>query len=315
MLRKGKGMEVRALKYDDLEQVIEMDEVSGFCLEQWVKALENEDDNDYSYGIFDGDRLVGYCTIGIADDAVSIIENDPDYVSDHSLMLSDVYIDADYRHRMVGLQLLAEALNMRVEDETVYLEMRYNKLYDFYRKVGFEPVKSHVLKRVMRKDSILTKTLYAVCQANHGHDYMWIFDEETLRKEVEERIGSFPDEDEEQWIDMFWPIGGSNTSPTMFRKLNNLKEVYDCLVHECPGREWEDPLVGDIMDYLRTVDTDDGSITQELLDMMGLRAADLTMTDEERVNELKSLGYTEEELWGDYINYRYSEAKEEKKGA
>lgn len=67
---------VRPFRYTDLKDVLKMDDESGNYVSQWVKDLEGEDDNynDYSWGIYIDNELAGYCTIGYADDVCPVIE-------------------------------------------------------------------------------------------------------------------------------------------------------------------------------------------------------------------------------------------------
>lgn len=131
---------VRPFRYDDLADVIEMDAESGNCVQQWVKDLEPDEDNDYSWGIYNGNILMGYCTIGYADDVCSTIENHPLH-AEESYLLSDVYMKPDYRHQGYGLKLITETIKGRfAKEETlpVFLQAFYDDLKYFYGKAGFE---------------------------------------------------------------------------------------------------------------------------------------------------------------------------------
>lgn len=63
---------VKLLTMKELHSVRFMDVVSDFYVEQWL-----EENTDYAWGIFknETDELMGYCTIGYADDTSDIIEN------------------------------------------------------------------------------------------------------------------------------------------------------------------------------------------------------------------------------------------------
>lgn len=125
-------LEIRSLFSCDADQVRTMDEASGFCLEQWL------DDDEYSWGILYQNKLIGYCSVGGADDVGKDITDDPDYNSYDSLLLSDVYVDPEYRHQGVGTYMLSKVLS-KVQSEciTVYCCPSSYDLENFYEGVGF----------------------------------------------------------------------------------------------------------------------------------------------------------------------------------
>lgn len=147
------------------------------------------------------------------------------------------------------------------------------------------------------------KELFAVSQAHCGHEYCWIFDGPT----VEKHIGYLPKEGEFLCEEMFWPMGGSNVSATFVKKLNSWDEAYRFLTIENEGPDSADPMLIELAEYLRTVDVEDGSITQEVLDHFGLKASELTQYDD-RYDELLKLGYKPADFYGDESETRYSEA-------
>lgn len=88
---------VKLLTMKELHSVRFMDVVSDFYVEQWL-----EENTDYAWGIFknETDELMGYCTIGYADDTSDIIEKHPEHTDD-SLLLSDVYIKPQFRIKVM----------------------------------------------------------------------------------------------------------------------------------------------------------------------------------------------------------------------
>ena len=134
-------MTVKPLNKHDIDDVWNMDNDSGFYISQWEEDMD--ENNDYSWGIYDDDnKLIGYCSIGYADDVVSTIENHPLYSTD-AYLLSDVYIKPEYRHNGLGLRMITEVIRQRFERESVqpvFLEVMYDKLKDFYSKAGFESI-------------------------------------------------------------------------------------------------------------------------------------------------------------------------------
>lgn len=121
---------IRTLSEDnqkDIERVSEMDELSNYYIIGWLES-------DMAYGLFEGEKLIGYLTLGYADDCGDLIENHPDYSSD-SRMLSNVYIRNEYRGKKLGLTFISEVL---IEvDESIYLDFLHDRLADYYKEIGF----------------------------------------------------------------------------------------------------------------------------------------------------------------------------------
>ena len=83
----------------EFDSFLNLDFISCFSVAEWL-----DDNTDYAWGIFKNDELIGYCTIGIADDMDAIVESHPEHTVD-SLCISDVYIEKRYRHKGYGTQL------------------------------------------------------------------------------------------------------------------------------------------------------------------------------------------------------------------
>lgn len=127
-----------------LSEVKTMDQMSGFRMEQWL-----DDNVDFAWGLFHNDKLIGYCSIGIADDTEPLIEGHEAYKEDSSLYLCDVFILPEYRNQGYGSQMIKESIETRWkmdgEKNTVYLhamgitgDLPYDeKLKSFYEKIGF----------------------------------------------------------------------------------------------------------------------------------------------------------------------------------
>ena len=140
-----KGIYVYPLSEDNQILVQTMDQMSGFCVEQWLN-----DNIDFAWGIFHDEKLIGYCTIGIADDTDDpLIEGHVAYKEDSSLLMSDVFILSEYRNQGYGSKMVKESIETRWkmdnEKNTVYLQAMGNtgdlsydeKLKSFYEKIGF----------------------------------------------------------------------------------------------------------------------------------------------------------------------------------
>lgn len=117
---------------------------------------------------------------------------------------------------------------------------------------------------------------YGVSQSCHGHEYRWIFDEQTL---INNGVDFSTFEDGE-YVDILYPIGGSNSSATCFQKLADDEEIESFLKGEADGPDVSDPMLVDIAEYLLTVDTDYDSCTQEFLDKFNLKKEDLSQYDD-----------------------------------
>lgn len=116
-------------------------------------------------------------------------------------------------------------------------------------------------------------TYYGVSQSFHGHEYRWIF----TKEEIERNIGAFEDND---YRDIGYPIGGSNSSATYFLPLENDEQILAFMTGEAEGPDLEDPMLVDIAEYIMTVDTDCGSCTQEFFEKFGLKREDLEQFDD-----------------------------------
>lgn len=134
---------VRALTEKSRTDVESLDEMSGNCVSQWL-----EDNEDYAWGLFKNNNLIGYCTIGYADDCGPEIENFKGYTHD-SLLLSDVFIKPEYRKQGYALLMIDEAIRLRTanEKELIFLTVLYDDLRNLYEKCSFMYVKNGVMVR------------------------------------------------------------------------------------------------------------------------------------------------------------------------
>ena len=152
------------------------------------------------------------------------------------------------------------------------------------------------------------ENLYFVSQSSHGHEYVWIFDEEGLRESGSyETIIDWLDKDGSAVVDILWPMGGSNSSATYIVRVDSEEDAKNHLLAKADGPDSEDPMLVELAEYLRTVDTDYG-VTKRILDKYGLKAEDLTQYDN-RYDELIGLGVKPEDFYGDRSDERYSEVK------
>lgn len=130
---------VRALSENDRASVLKMDCLSGSHLDEFL-----EDNTDYAWGIFVDGEMVGYCSLGLADDVEPLIEEHPGYKLGGSMILSDVYISPFYREHGYGTMLIRGAMANRWELDgkinSVYLQAMDPKVMNFYKKSGFKQI-------------------------------------------------------------------------------------------------------------------------------------------------------------------------------
>lgn len=130
---------VRPLTESDKTQVETLDEESNDYVSQWL-----EDNEDYAWGAFLGETLIGYCTTGYADDCCDAIANHPAHTDD-SILLSDVFILPEYRHNGYAIQMITDALEFRHKSdnnphEAVFLTVLCDNLKTLYNRLGFSSI-------------------------------------------------------------------------------------------------------------------------------------------------------------------------------
>lgn len=143
--------EVRGLSEQDTIATKQLDEMSGCGLAPWVADTGPEDDS-FGWGLFVNDRLIGYCSIGYADDVCKKNTNYPLYAG-NSLLVSDVFIRPAYRHFGLGRRMIKYAIEKRWEldgsKEPVFLVCVQENAKNVYRKAGFETISSEPFESVM----------------------------------------------------------------------------------------------------------------------------------------------------------------------
>lgn len=170
---------------------------------------------------------------------------------------------------------------------------------------------------------------YGVSQSRYGHEYRWIFTEEEMISQIGKELfdnlsntyGSL--EKENWWVDILFPMGGSNSSATEITYLKDDEAIKAFLTAPALGPDLEDPMLIDIAEYLLTIDVDCGSCTQQFLDKFGLNMRDLEQDDdqynhrkesERMIAELLSSGNTYDDVidrdnpfYGDSSDLRFNE--------
>ena len=128
------GVVLRPLTEDDEIQVEVLDEVTGNGVAEMLDA------EDYAWGLFYGEELVGYCTLGGADDPTMGYDKYPEWTGD-SLCLSDVFVKEDYRGQGLALKMINEVLEKaNLEKASVFITVIDDRLSYLYEKLGFEMI-------------------------------------------------------------------------------------------------------------------------------------------------------------------------------
>ncbi len=132
---KGERLVVRSLNEEDFDIVKALDERSGNSLADMM------DCDDYGFGLFKDDVLIGYCSVGGADVYEDDIENYPGYTDD-SLLLGDVFVVPEEAGKGFGSILVDEAIKLATENnkELVFCPLLDNNLVNFYEKLGFKVI-------------------------------------------------------------------------------------------------------------------------------------------------------------------------------
>lgn len=122
---------VKPIELKDIETVKKFDEAANNDVYGMIiDDFEDGEPQDYAYGIYQDNILVGYCTIGGADVL------DYDFIKNpRSLLISDVYVDPDYRNKGYASHLITEVIKNR--KNTVYLSPLTYELIDLYKRCGF----------------------------------------------------------------------------------------------------------------------------------------------------------------------------------
>ena len=147
LFMKGKEMIdliVKSLRKINMAEVIRLDQLSGFSVWQWVSSTDAY--NDESWGIYLANQLIGYCTIGYADDQCPVI-TDHELWSEDSYQLSDVFIAPAYRNNGYGSKLVRDAIKGRYLSEgvrPVFLQPITKQVMQFYQTIGFLSITNNI---------------------------------------------------------------------------------------------------------------------------------------------------------------------------
>lgn len=140
--KDGARLTVKPLSEKYYRSVEKLDEASGNCVADMLDYDDEVDNFAYAWGLFKNNRLIGYCTIGGADDCGGTIAACPGYAGVDSLLLSDVFVMPRQRGQGCGAFLVNEAIKLRTKDDKqlVFLTLLDDNLSYFYKKIGFSSI-------------------------------------------------------------------------------------------------------------------------------------------------------------------------------
>lgn len=128
-------VEIRPVRFTDLEAVKVLDELSGnsvFDMTDDEEAGVNE--QDYTWGAFLNGELIGYCTLGGAEE----FEDEFDIYKDEDLCLGDVFIKGEYRGKGYGTELVIKSIATKTtHGESVFATILDDDVLHFYESLGF----------------------------------------------------------------------------------------------------------------------------------------------------------------------------------
>lgn len=127
------NVETRELKLKDVDQIKYIDDNGEFEILPFIFDMLEDSEKDgttqnYAYGIFLNEKLIGYCTIGGADEI--------DTAQDDDELLGDVMILDEYQGNGYGTRMVEYVLRKH-SDNTIYADLMNDELIHFYKRIGF----------------------------------------------------------------------------------------------------------------------------------------------------------------------------------
>lgn len=132
-------MKTKSLNVSNIREVEVLDKASGNNLSIVLEDI------DYVWGIFDCNKLVGYCSIGYADNCGKVIDL---YKGDNNdaLLISDVFILKSYRNNGYGRELLKNVIKKNRDNKQLIFVMLLDKsLSHFYKQIGFVNIDDYTM--------------------------------------------------------------------------------------------------------------------------------------------------------------------------
>ena len=151
-------LEVRPFELGDvanhLEDIKKLDEMSGFNFAKTAEGFWNEW-NNFLWGCFYQGKAIGYCAIG---QAISYFDEEdspeiwdyPDLGYGTGLAIFQLYVNPEYRDKIIGTEFVKRAIEMRRKDEAqighdlvrYFVEVENEHQKHFFEKMGFKPLPS-----------------------------------------------------------------------------------------------------------------------------------------------------------------------------
>ena len=105
-------------------------------------VADSVDSPGYAWGLFENDIMVGYCTLGGAEELGMDGQFDYPGYSAESLLLSDVFVSSERRGRGYAEFMVNEAIRLKTggKPELVFLTILDDGLAHLYEKCGFEVI-------------------------------------------------------------------------------------------------------------------------------------------------------------------------------
>lgn len=141
---------VRALTEDDTKAVQEIESIAieSDCFE--IGLSNALDSDDYAWGVFKNNTLIGVCSMGGADCTDdNDIESHPSYTDD-SVLLSDVYVIPEFRHKGNGQEFLKTVFEMyqnTYQKQSIFIELLDSSLCKFYETLEFTKINDYLMVR------------------------------------------------------------------------------------------------------------------------------------------------------------------------
>lgn len=129
---------VRSLTEEDMDIVLELEKKSPFST---ISSMI--DSPDFGWGLFDEEKLIGFCSIGCAD-ADPDLREFPEW-SEDALLLCDVFVDEAYRGRGLGLFMVQRAMRFQDCSDSIFCVILNEGLKHFYQQLGFHYKKNGVM--------------------------------------------------------------------------------------------------------------------------------------------------------------------------
>jgi len=151
--------------------------------------------------------------------------------------------------------------------------------------------------------------LIGVSQSNHGHEYRWIFEEQSLLDQLK-NYGWADDDyipEDGDCEDIGFPIGGSNSSSTCFCVLNSDVEIREFL-EAALMNDYADPTLCDCGECCLTIDTDDdyyGAVTSQYVKKFGIDLDAINDSTDEYYDIIEQIAEYFEEI--DYDDFDYDD--------